>query len=96
MSSLQHVQYIDVGGTVRVGESAMVKPYDHPNDRLNRQWTRTTSVVQVIEGAHGPVFRTHNTVYRPMDGYEPMAVGEVQFRDYSQTPFKQLPSEVSV
>lgn len=91
---MNRVQYIDLGGPLTVGHPTIVKPYDHPNDALNRTWTRTTPVQQVIDGTNGPVFRTANTIYRPLDNTEPLPVGNVQFHDHSKTPFKRL--EVSV
>ncbi len=83
---MKHVQYIDVGGVPVVGQSALVIPFDHPTCS-NRSWIRTTRVQEVTDGLNGPIFRTLNTIYRPMDGIEPLPVGKVQFRDYSKTPF---------
>lgn len=83
---MKRVQYINVGFPPVVGQSAMVMPFDHPTC-TNNGWIRTTKVQHITYGLTGPVFRTRNTIYRPMDGIEPLPVGKVQFRDYSKKPF---------
>lgn len=58
------VQYIDLGFCV-LGCPADVKPYDHPNQALNRTWVRTTHVRALCWTPDGPAFETRNTRYVP-------------------------------
>lgn len=83
---MNRVQYINVASPPVVGQPALVIPFDHPT-ASNKSWIRTTRVQAVTEGLNGPIFRTLNTIYRPMDGIEPLPVGKVSFRDYTKNPF---------
>lgn len=91
---MNRVQYIDVGAPVKVGSRAAVKPYDHPNDVLNREWVLTSEVQHVIDGLKGPIFRTKNTIYRPADDYEALPIGKVHFCNFVKVTTPLIPFEV--
>lgn len=61
------VRYADVELPVRMGDTALLVPVDHPNLGLNSLWIRTSTVEKVIDQARGPVFETLNTIYHPGD-----------------------------
>ena len=59
------VQYSELAGLPSTGGSVLIKPIDHPNERLNGKWVRTSEIQEVGSTSQGPVFETLNSIYIP-------------------------------